>query len=89
MRTREGTGRTTRLMERLASDRVLWAAWSRVAAGSGMAGADGVTAEVFGREVSPRQTALATLLREQRYRAQPLRPVRSMRPVRTVRGDRA
>lgn len=79
MRTREETGRAARLVERLASDRVLWAAWSRVAAGSGMAGADGVTAEVFGREVGPRLTALATLLREHRYRAQPLRPVRSMR----------
>ncbi|WP_396454887.1 hypothetical protein [Actinomadura sp.] len=49
MRTRE----RTRTGARLASDRVLWVAWSRVAAGSAMAGADGVTAAVFGREVGP------------------------------------
>ncbi|NKZ03259.1 reverse transcriptase domain-containing protein [Actinomadura latina] len=34
---------------------------------------------MFGREVGPRLTTLATLLREQRYQAQPLRPVRLMR----------
>lgn len=79
MRTHGATGRSLRLVERMASDRVLWAAWARVASGSGMAGADGVTASMFGREVGPRLTALAALLRQGRYRAQPLRPVRMVR----------
>ncbi|MBB4771842.1 reverse transcriptase domain-containing protein [Actinomadura livida] len=79
MRTREEMRPASRLVERMASDRALWAAWSRVAAGSGMAGADGVSAAVFGREVGPRLAALAALLRERRYQAQPLRPVRLMR----------
>jgi RNA-directed DNA polymerase len=79
MRTYDETMPVSRLVERMACDRVLWAAWSRVAAGSGMAGADGVTTAVFGREVGPRLTALAALLWEGRYRAQPLRPLRLMR----------
>jgi RNA-directed DNA polymerase len=44
-----------------------------------MAGADGVTTAMFGREVGPRLAVLSGLLRDGRYRAQPLRPVRVVR----------
>ncbi|MEO5877832.1 MAG: reverse transcriptase domain-containing protein [Streptosporangiaceae bacterium] len=79
MRTRGGVQASSAVVERMASERVLWAAWSRVAAGSGMAGADGVTTEVFGREVGPRLAALSELLRGGGYRPQPLRPMRTTR----------
>ncbi|WP_075902866.1 reverse transcriptase domain-containing protein [Actinomadura sp. CNU-125] len=63
----------------MASEPVLWNAWSRVAAGSGMPGADGVSATAFGREVGPRLAALSRLLLEGRYQAQPLRPIPASR----------
>jgi RNA-directed DNA polymerase len=79
MRTTEETRARSVLIERMSSERVLWAAWSRVAAGSGMAGADGVTTMAFGRDLGPRLAALGRLLHEGEYRPQPLRPVRVIR----------
>lgn len=61
------------LVSRFASDRVLWAAWSRVAAGSGVPGVDGVATEQFARRVDTSLTELAGLLRSRSYRPQPLR----------------
>ncbi len=56
-------------------DRVLWAAWARVAAGSGMPGCDGVTVERYSRRVDQQVVHLGALLRSGEYQAQPLRPV--------------
>lgn len=64
---------------RMASDPVLWAAWSRVAAGSGLAGADGVTVAEFGRDLGPRLTRLARRLEDGDYQAKPLRPIATLR----------
>jgi RNA-directed DNA polymerase len=73
------TSSRSRLIERMTSERILWAAWSRVAAGSGAAGADGITTTEFGRDIGPRLACLARLMCEGRYEAQPLRPVRTVR----------
>ncbi|MGH9156465.1 MAG: reverse transcriptase domain-containing protein [Acidimicrobiales bacterium] len=62
-------------MSTITTDRVLWAAWSRVAAGSGMPGVDGVTPERYAAKVGENLSGLGDLLRSGRYRPQPLRPL--------------
>jgi group II intron reverse transcriptase/maturase len=63
----------------MGSEPVLWAAWSRVAAGSHFPGADGVNLTEFGRHLGPRLTRLSDLLRTGRYHPQPLRPLVTLR----------
>jgi group II intron reverse transcriptase/maturase len=58
---------------------MLWAAWARVAAGGGMAGADGVSVADFAQSLGPRLEALSRLLSTGGYRPQPLRLVPAMR----------
>ncbi|MBL7487476.1 hypothetical protein I6A60_06025 [Frankia sp. AgB1.9] len=57
----------------MAEPEVLWAAWARVAAGSGMPGADGLSVADFARDLGPRLDRLADQLAEGRYEPQPLR----------------
>ncbi|MDT3440464.1 reverse transcriptase domain-containing protein [Pseudofrankia sp. BMG5.37] len=59
----------------MAEPRALWAAWARVAAGSGMPGADGLSVADFARELGPRLDRLADQLAEGGYAPQPLRLV--------------
>ncbi|MGH9126740.1 MAG: reverse transcriptase domain-containing protein [Acidimicrobiales bacterium] len=66
------------IIEQISSDRFLWAAWARVAAGSGMPGVDGVTLERYASHLSDNLGQLAGLLR-QGYHPQPLRPAISHR----------
>lgn len=61
------------LVDRLCRDRILWAAWSRVAAGSGIPGVDGVATEQFARRLDSNLAELSNLFRTRTYRAQPLR----------------
>lgn len=61
------------IMSGIVNDRTLWAAWSRVAAGSGMPGVDGVTPERYAARVGENLASLASLLRSGEYRPQPLR----------------
>ena len=63
------------LIRKVASERALWAAWARVAAGSGMPGSDGVTVERYSRRLDERLTELGSLLASGGYETQPLRPV--------------
>lgn len=67
------------MMRRLASPPILWAAWARVSAGSGMAGADGISVAEFAQHLGPRLEALSQLLAVGQYRAQPLRAVSAVR----------
>ncbi|MBL7487432.1 hypothetical protein I6A60_24750 [Frankia sp. AgB1.9] len=57
----------------MAQPRVLWAAWARVAAGSGMPGADGLSVADFARDLGLRLDRLGDQLAEGRYEPQPLR----------------
>ncbi|WP_322762685.1 reverse transcriptase domain-containing protein [Frankia sp. Cr2] len=52
---------------------VLWAAWARVAAGSGMPGADGLSVADFARQLGIRLDRLADQLTAGAYEPQPLR----------------
>jgi retron-type reverse transcriptase len=67
------------IVNEIARPAALWAAWARVAAGSGMPGADGVSVTGFARRLGPRLTALSEQLRSGEYRAQPLRLVTGSR----------
>ncbi|MDT5040676.1 MAG: RNA-directed polymerase [Actinoplanes sp.] len=67
------------MLARIASQRVLWASWSRVAAGSAIAGTDGITAAEFARSLGPRLAKLSRLLTAGRYQPQPLRPMVALR----------
>lgn len=60
-------------ISRAATDRVLWAAWSRVAGGSRVAGADGVSLQRYAADLVTNMQALQHDLRAGTYRAQPLR----------------
>ena len=70
-----GMGRAQRraIVPAMVTERVLWAAWAKVAAGSGMPGVDGVTPERYAGKVGERLVELADLLRSREYRPQPLR----------------
>jgi retron-type reverse transcriptase len=57
----------------MARPAVLWAAWARVAAGSGMPGADGLSVADFARQLGPRLDRLADQLTAGAYEPQPLR----------------
>ena len=70
---------TRDVLARMGSQPVLWAAWSRVAAGSRLPGADGVSLAEFGRNLGPRLGRLSDLLRAGRYQPQPLRPLVALR----------
>ncbi|MCO1575116.1 hypothetical protein M8C13_05005 [Crossiella sp. SN42] len=67
----------------VARPETVWAAWARVAAGSGIPGADGISVEEFARALGPRLWLLGDLLRSGNYQAQPLRPVLATRGGRT------
>jgi len=64
----------------LASNRVLWAGWSKVAAGSGVPGVDGVTTERFAARLDQNLRDLSEHLLSGTYQAMPLKPM-------TVRRD--
>jgi group II intron reverse transcriptase/maturase len=71
----------------MARPAVLWAAWARVCAGSGMPGADGISVTEFARNLGPRLESLSRLLADGGYRAQPVRLVMAERDGRQrVRG---
>jgi hypothetical protein len=61
------------VLERMARTQTLWAAWARVAAGSGMPGADGITVQDFAARLGPRLDRLAEQLAARQYEPQPLR----------------
>ncbi|MFY1637462.1 hypothetical protein ACN27F_30030 [Solwaraspora sp. WMMB335] len=63
----------SRLLSRMSDQPTLWAAWSRVAAGTALAGADGVTVAEFAHHLGPRLESLSALLRSGEYIPQPLR----------------
>ncbi|MFV2099182.1 reverse transcriptase domain-containing protein [Micromonospora sp. LOL_014] len=63
----------SRLLSRMSDQPTLWAAWSRVAAGTALAGADGVTVAEFAHHLGPRLESLSALLRSGEYTPQPLR----------------
>jgi len=54
----------------------LWAAWAKTAAGSRMAGFDGVTPDVFARRLDQELRSLADDIVSLRYRPEPLRTYR-------------
>ena len=58
---------------RVCADRVLWAAWAKVAAGSGMPGVDGVSVEMYARRLGANLDELRALLRTGRYQSQPVK----------------
>lgn len=62
-------------MKAIASNRVLWAAWSRVAAGTKVPGVDGVTTERFGSQLDRNLAELQQHLLRGTYQAQPLKPM--------------
>jgi len=72
------TGRHRSIIDDISSERTLWAAWARVAAGSGMPGVDGVTPERFAGRLSDNLGRLGLLLRDG-YQPQPLRSAVSNR----------
>ncbi|WP_261553705.1 reverse transcriptase domain-containing protein [Frankia tisae] len=57
----------------MARPEVLWAAWARVAAGSGMPGADGLTVADFAQRLGMRLGRLSDQLAAGEYEPQPLR----------------
>lgn len=57
----------------LASNRVLWAAWAKVAAGSRVPGVDGVTTERFAAKLEQNLSELAQHLTGGTYQAMPLK----------------
>jgi group II intron reverse transcriptase/maturase len=59
----------------MAEPRALWAAWARVAAGSGMPGADGLSVADFAASLGPRLDRLADQLAGGEYEPRPLRLV--------------
>lgn len=61
------------LHRRLCDEHVLWGAWSRVASGTGLAGADGVTTKQFARSIGRNITQLREQLDSGEYRPHPLR----------------
>jgi|GEM_PF-2364086 len=61
------------VMRMMARPAVLWAAWARVAAGSGMPGADGLAVADFARDLGPRLDRLADQFATGTYEPQPLR----------------
>ena len=63
------------MLQEMARPATLWAAWARVAARSGMAGADGVEVAEFAERLGPRLELLSRLLLSGEYRPQPLRLV--------------
>ncbi|WP_131787813.1 reverse transcriptase domain-containing protein [Protofrankia symbiont of Coriaria ruscifolia] len=64
---------TNSTLDRMARESTLWGSWARVAAGSAMAGADGIGVETFGRQLGVRLDHLAEQLRTRTYEPQPLR----------------
>ncbi|WP_239331883.1 reverse transcriptase domain-containing protein [Frankia sp. CiP3] len=66
-------GNANNTLDRMARESTLWGAWARVAAGSAMAGADGINVETFGRQLGVRLDRLAEQLRSRTYEPQPLR----------------
>lgn len=61
-------------MALLAQQRVMWSAWSKVAAGSGMPGVDGVTPARYGAKLEENLGRLRDQLERGGYQPQPLRP---------------
>lgn len=59
----------------MAENRTIWAAWSRVAAGSNAPGVDGVTTERFASRLDHHLENLRSHLRAGTYQPQPLRPM--------------
>src|SRR5262245_61495461 len=68
-------GRAGEPLALMARSATLWSAWARVAAGSGMAGADGLTVTDFAAQLGTRLGRLADQLQGHSYRPQPLRLV--------------
>jgi RNA-directed DNA polymerase len=61
------------LIDKVYADRTLRAAWQRVTANGGAAGVDHVTVAMYERDVDRHLATLATQLREETYRPQPIR----------------
>lgn len=79
VRQRRDVNSARSMLREMARPATLWAAWARVAAGSGMAGADGVEVAEFAHRLGPRLELLSRLLLSGEYQPQPVRLVLARR----------
>jgi len=63
------------LLQRIASEEVLWTAWDEVRLARGAPGVDGVSVKAFARDAAAEIRRLAEEIPERRYRSRPLRRV--------------